>query len=68
MKEYKYILFDLDGTLTDPAVGITTCVAYALKKLGIEGDYVGVGNLILGYRAGDLPAVRPRKENYIYRV
>ncbi|MBR5220289.1 MAG: nitroreductase [Clostridia bacterium] len=39
-----------------------------LKKLGIEGDYVGVGNLILGYRTGDLPAVRPRKENYIYRV
>ena len=39
-----------------------------LKKLGVEGDYVGVGNLILGYRTGDLPAVRPRKENYIYRV
>lgn len=35
MKEYKYILFDLDGTLTDPAVGITTSVAYALKKFGI---------------------------------
>ena len=33
-----------------------------------EVCYVGVGNLILGYRAGDLPAVRPRKENYIYRV
>ena len=32
MKEYKYILFDLDGTLTDPAVGITQSVAYALKK------------------------------------
>ena len=39
-----------------------------LKKLGIEGDYVGVGNLILGYRDGDLPPTRPRKENYIYRV
>ena len=39
-----------------------------LKKLGVEGDYIGVGNLILGYRTGDLPAVRPRKENYIYRV
>lgn len=36
MKEYKYILFDLDGTLTDPAVGITKSVAYALKKFGIE--------------------------------
>ena len=39
-----------------------------LKKWGIEGEYVGVGNLILGYREGDLPPVRPRKENYIYYV
>ena len=26
----KYVLFDLDGTLTDPKIGITTCVKYAL--------------------------------------
>lgn len=32
----KYFLFDLDGTLTDPKVGITTCVQYALHSLGIE--------------------------------
>ena len=32
----KYLLFDLDGTLTDPVVGITTCVQYALKSFGIE--------------------------------
>jgi phosphoglycolate phosphatase len=30
---YKYILFDLDGTLTDPKIGITKSVAYSLKKL-----------------------------------
>ncbi len=30
------ILFDLDGTLTDPGVGITNSVMYALKKFGIE--------------------------------
>ena len=35
MKEYQYILFDLDGTLTDPKEGITTCVAYALEYFGI---------------------------------
>lgn len=29
-----YILFDLDGTLTDPAVGITDAVTYAFEKLG----------------------------------
>ncbi|HHU73371.1 MAG TPA: HAD family hydrolase, partial [Clostridiales bacterium] len=30
--KYKNILFDLDGTLTDPKVGITKSVQYALKK------------------------------------
>lgn len=33
MKEYKYILFDLDGTVTDPGVGITGSVMYALRAL-----------------------------------
>lgn len=33
---YKYILFDLDGTLTDPGIGITNAVMYALKKFNIE--------------------------------
>ena len=33
---YKYCLFDLDGTLTDPREGITKSVQYALKKQGIE--------------------------------
>lgn len=32
---YKYILFDLDGTLTDSSPGITNSVAYALDKFGI---------------------------------
>jgi len=30
------ILFDLDGTLTDPFEGITKCIAYALSGLGRE--------------------------------
>ncbi len=33
---YKTVLFDLDGTLTDPKEGITKSVQYALKKYGIE--------------------------------
>ena len=32
----EYLLFDLDGTLTDPKIGITTCVQYALKSFGID--------------------------------
>ena len=34
--KYKYVLFDLDGTLTDPAEGITNSIIYALKKYNIE--------------------------------
>jgi phosphoglycolate phosphatase len=35
MKKYKIILLDLDGTLTDPKVGITKSVQYALEKMSI---------------------------------
>lgn len=28
------LLFDLDGTLTDPKVGITTCIRYGLEQIG----------------------------------
>ncbi len=34
--EYKYLLFDLDGTLTDPKEGITASVQYALRSFGID--------------------------------
>lgn len=36
--EKKYILFDLDGTITDPKLGITKSVKYALNKFNIEVD------------------------------
>ena len=39
-----------------------------LKDLGIEGDYVGIGNCILGYTDGDYPEAKPRKENWVYWV
>lgn len=39
-----------------------------LKKWGIEGDYIGIGNCILGYADEEQPAMKPRKENYIYFV
>ena len=31
----SHVLFDLDGTITDPALGITNSVFYALRELGI---------------------------------
>ena len=40
-----------------------------LKKWGIEGDYEGIGNVILGYGLPEgIKEPAPRKENYIIRV
>ena len=35
-KEKKIICFDLDGTLTDPGLGITNSVMHALNHYGIH--------------------------------
>ncbi len=34
MKDYKYILFDLDGTIIDSKEGIFNCVRYTFEKMG----------------------------------
>ena len=34
-KKYKYLLLDLDGTVTDSMEGITRSVQYALENFGI---------------------------------
>lgn len=44
----KNILFDLDGTLTDPAEGITKSVAYALDSFGIYVENLSVLNVFIG--------------------
>lgn len=33
---YRYVFFDLDGTITDPGMGITNSVMYALDKYNIK--------------------------------
>lgn len=38
-----------------------------LKSLGIEGEYEGIGNCILGYPDHD-PDKKPRKENRVYYI
>ncbi|MBQ8343382.1 MAG: nitroreductase [Clostridia bacterium] len=38
-----------------------------LKTLGIEGDYEGIGNCVVGY-ADMQPQEKPRKENRVYYV
>ena len=39
-----------------------------LKKLGIEGNYEGIGHCALGYAAEAPKAAAPRKDNYVYYV
>ena len=39
-----------------------------LKSLGVEGEYEGIGNCILGYVDGEEPEAAPRKENWVYHI
>lgn len=40
-----------------------------LSSLGIEGEYEGIGNCILGYPASaESPTAAPRKEDYVYYI
>ncbi len=36
MRKYDYVIFDLDGTITEPALGITNAIIYALKRYDIK--------------------------------
>lgn len=38
-----------------------------LEKWGVEGEYIGVGNCIVGW-PDEAPAMKPRKEKYIYYI
>ena len=39
-----------------------------LKEWGIDGDYEGIGNCIIGYPAQEAPSPKPRKTDYIHFV
>ena len=39
-----------------------------LGKLGIEGNYIGVGHVAVGYIDGTSPEPKPRKDNWVYWV
>ncbi len=48
MEKYASVLFDLDGTLTDPGKGIRNSVAYALDKMGLPKQSQQELNLFIG--------------------
>ena len=39
-----------------------------LLQMGLEGDYEGIGNCVLGYAEGDVPADIPRKDGRVFFV
>ncbi len=39
-----------------------------LAEWGIEGEYEGIGHCALGYRAVELPAAAPRKDDYVHII
>ena len=39
-----------------------------LKDLGIEGEYEGIGNCVIGYADGEVREASPRKEGYVYNI
>ena len=45
---FDTILFDLDGTLTDPFEGISNSIIYALKKVGIAAPKKTLLKKIIG--------------------
>ncbi len=62
------------------SVGVDSCYIYRAKEVfeseegqallkdwGLNENYVGVANCILGYRDCDMPTPAPRKENYVIR-
>lgn len=44
----KVLLLDLDGTLTDPKLGITNCIRYALERMGLVSPPAESLNWVIG--------------------
>ena len=55
-KTYKNLLWDLDGTLTDPAVGITAAAQHAKRRCGVDAP--DRGTLTEGNGPPQMDAIR----------
>ncbi|MBQ7038097.1 MAG: DUF4080 domain-containing protein [Clostridia bacterium] len=73
-RKTRFLLFDLDGTLTDPALGITRSVQYALRHFGIEEtnhekllSYIGPP-LLDSFKGYGLSDEEAREALRVYRV
>ncbi|MBQ5781818.1 MAG: nitroreductase family protein, partial [Oscillospiraceae bacterium] len=39
-----------------------------LASLGVEGEWEGIGNCVIGYPEGEVKEPKPRKENWVYKI
>lgn len=39
-----------------------------LASLGVEGEWEGIGNCVIGYPEGEIKEPKPRKENWVYKI
>ena len=67
---YRNVLFDLDGTLTDPAEGITNALMHAQRRLGMEVSprealYVFIGPPLMESFMGEWGLSRAESEQAI---
>ena len=60
MKNYRYVLFDLDGTLTESGEGIINSAVYALKKFGIKPEISTMTKGLNLASQATMMAVKPR--------
>lgn len=47
-KDYKHIIFDLDGTLSDPSKGVFNGFRHALNRMGVQNVDESVFTLMIG--------------------
>lgn len=59
----KYVLFDLDGTITDSGEGIKNSIKYSLEKFGIEENREDILNSFIGP-----PLLNSYMDNYSFSV
>ncbi|SHJ56282.1 nitroreductase [Parasporobacterium paucivorans] len=63
------------------AIGVDSCWVHRARQVfeteegralmmgwGLDSNYVGIGDCLLGYRDGEYPEAKPRKDNFVIRV
>ena len=66
MKKFFALLLAAMMLLTMTAVATAEEAGFDEYELGVEGDYEGIGNCVLGFSAAPVPEGAPRRDNRVY--